>query len=441
MELERRRQTVGRRVPAQVGQASSSQAAITDSAGTKAHGRMKSPPFLRCAFNRRISRSAAGPSSAGLLIWCSPFAPENRTTTWRGALSDGASVLRAAEVGGTRSTVPEFHGLSTHSQGVVRYTTTGMLADHRSPRLDFVCIGAQKAGTTALWRHLTTHPQLALPSDKAATFFAQNSRYERGLEWFFHEFFRGADPAARWGTVSPRYMGEGFASAESAKREAVPVEEIAHRMRAAFPSLRLIAVLRDPLERAISNYRMEVRRGFERRSFDEAVRQQLTPGALQAARRATTITEGYVVQGEYGRILSAYLDTFPRGQLLVVLSEDLAERPMSVLTSVFDHIGVDTEHRPPNLFERHFAGGLRNRVPKEAEVELRRYLAHNVWPLLGDDAESHRRAFYVWLEAWRVNPDDQAVPVSHDVRLALEEHYREDAARLIERTGLRVSWA
>ena len=63
-------------------------------------------------------------------------------------------------------------------------------------QLDFICIGAQKAGTTALWRYLSDHPQLEFPSDKAATFFAVNARYERGVEWFLREFFPDADPGA-----------------------------------------------------------------------------------------------------------------------------------------------------------------------------------------------------------------------------------------------------
>jgi len=182
---------------------------------------------------------------------------------------------------------------------------------------------------------------------------------------------------------------------------------------------------------------MEVRRGFESRSFDEAIHQQLRPAALLEARRLSLLTNSYVVQGEYGRILSAYLDVFPREQMWLGLSRFLEETPESVVRSILEYLDVDTEYRPSN---RHFRGGLRNRIPREAELELRRYLSANVWPLLGADAKRHRRAFYVWLEEWRVEPDDAPVPVSLDTRDALSEHFREDAELLFAMTGFDTPW-
>ncbi len=66
--------------------------------------------------------------------------------------------------------------------------------------LDFLVIGAQNAGTTALWQLLRDHPQLAFPADSETPFFTDDEAFGRGLDWYTSMLFAEADPAARWGT-------------------------------------------------------------------------------------------------------------------------------------------------------------------------------------------------------------------------------------------------
>jgi Sulfotransferase domain len=181
-----------------------------------------------------------------------------------------------------------------------------MSAQVRRP-LDFFVIGAMKAGTTSLYYELRKHPQIYLPAEKEIPFFAIDSLYERGLDWYLREFFSRATSGQRTGTVTPQYM---------------LYRHVPERMHAAFPEARLIAVLRDPLERIRSHYKMMVRAFGEKRSFREVLQGH------------------YVEGGEYGRMLEDYLRYFPRDRLLVLFSGDLERSHSAVLARIYAFLGV-----------------------------------------------------------------------------------------------------
>jgi hypothetical protein len=116
---------------------------------------------------------------------------------------------------------------------------------------DFVVIGAAKSGTTALYHQLRHHHGLYLPPSKEAPFFTKDDVYRRGWEAHLAEPFTAAPPDLLWGTVTPRYRDLGIPA----------------RMHEAMPDARLIALLREPVARVYSKYRLLVRRGRERRSL------------------------------------------------------------------------------------------------------------------------------------------------------------------------------
>lgn len=297
--------------------------------------------------------------------------------------------------------------------------------------LDFLVIGAQRSGTTSLWHALASHPELQLPSSKEAPFFSHDEQYERGLDWYLGEFFAPAGPQRLRGTASPHYMMGG-------PRADVP--EVARRIRATVPDVRLIAILREPIARAQSHHRMVVHRGRETRSFDDAARALLTPAALDQARRRPLETQPYIVQGEYGRILGAYLDVFPREQLHVLLTDDLEAEPLRALEQIFSFLGVTDTHRPPQWGVRHHRGGRGRRLDATAERELKEHLARVAWPHTPHPAQ-HRRAFDFWFLQWNVVPDEQVSAIDPDVRATLRAHFARDARLLVERTGLAAPWS
>jgi hypothetical protein len=297
--------------------------------------------------------------------------------------------------------------------------------------LDFIVIGTQKGGTTSLWQYLRGHPSIHLPEDKEAPFFFTRAATEPGgLAAFMALHFGEAPPGVLLGKVTPHYMmGNGGMGAEL----------IAQRIAAALPEVRIVALLRDPIERAVSHHRMSMCRGIEVRSFDEMTLDLLAPAQLAAAREAPTETNSYLVQGEYGRILSGYRRHFPPSRMHVELSEDLARDPAGVIDRVLVSLGLEPGHRPADLGVRHHRGGLCRRVDDDAEQQLRAFLREQVWGRLGPESERVQHAFNFFFQMWNVVADDQLPPVSPRTRAALEEHYARDAHELAS-LGIQAPW-
>lgn len=296
--------------------------------------------------------------------------------------------------------------------------------------LDFLVIGAQRSGTTSLWRHLASHPEIHLPSSKEAPFFSHDQPFVRGLDWYLREFFAEAGAAQLWGTVSPHYM---------IGSPGVPVEEVIRRIHSLLAPVKLIVVLRDPIERAQSHHRMVIHRGRETRDFDMAARELLVPEMLERARREPPLVQPYFVAGEYGRILGAYLAPFGREQLHVLLTSELRDRPREAMRGVFAFLGVDELHEPPELAEHHHRGGHARRLDTDAERALKEHLAREVWPRMRHPAQE-RRAFDFWFMQWNVIPEERLPPVDEGVRAQLQEHYARDAELLHGLTGVAAPW-
>ena len=102
--------------------------------------------------------------------------------------------------------------------------------------LDFVVIGASKSGTTSLFHYLGEHPSIWLPPSKDAPFFSADEWFEKGWGWMLEDTFRGAPIDQLWGTVTPRYMED---------------DRVPERMVGLMPHLKLVALLRNPIDRAL----------------------------------------------------------------------------------------------------------------------------------------------------------------------------------------------
>ncbi|MCB1896061.1 MAG: sulfotransferase [Rhodocyclaceae bacterium] len=206
---------------------------------------------------------------------------------------------------------------------------------HGKPLIDFMIIGAQKCGTTALGRMLGGHPDLCMSSIKENHVFDD---VDFDPAWSTHEidaryapFFDHATPAQLKGEATPIYLYWS--------------ETVAHLHRYN-RRLKLIVILRDPLERALSHHRMERHRGFEARAAWSAflleplrlLREQDRRGPHSAYR-----FHSYLSRGFYASQLRRVLEIFPKEQLLVVHNRDLRHRPRQVLAQVCAHLGVAAE--------------------------------------------------------------------------------------------------
>lgn len=230
--------------------------------------------------------------------------------------------------------------------------------------LDFIVIGAAKAGTTTLFEHLRQHPEIDIPPAKETPFFSNDAAVAHGWRWYLERHFAFAEGANAWGTVTPQYMFGGMVgrsgqpSCASHEDHAVP-----SRIYNQLPHVRLIAILRDPIERARSEHRMYRALGTESRSFEEAIDALLDSAALSHSRRHSADgTCRYIIGGEYGRILSPYFEIFPRDQILVVFTPELNDDPLSTMQRIYGFIGVATDFVPANIEARYYVGTDRQQV-------------------------------------------------------------------------------
>ena len=305
-------------------------------------------------------------------------------------------------------------------------------------RLDFLGIGAPKAGTTSLHEYLRTHPELYLPEAKEQPFFTSDEAYDEGWETFAAIAFHDAPPGRRYGKITPHYTGGPVAWRREHEEPATVVT--ARRIAELFPDVKLIAMLRDPVERAISSYWQTTVLGDEPRSLDEALDAELSPEALEAARARPTDGHQHIVAGEYGRALEVYLQFFSREQLFVGSTTVLERDPMALLGDLYRFLGVDDSHVPPNLGVRYQVRGTGRRIPVLAAlprvVKETPGLRH-AWNALPDRAQIRARASFRTV-AHRL---DQRHP-RHDARLQgrpdpavlarLHDHFAADA-ELLER--------
>jgi Sulfotransferase domain len=323
--------------------------------------------------------------------------------------------------------------------------------------LNFLVIGAQKAGTTALFEYLRTHPDVYMPTRKEEPFFHTDYPSVPYKSWteYMATVFGGAPANAIWGKVSPQYMIGGlFNTSEPTQSQDHPCPErlIPERIYRIMPDVRLVAILREPVARAISAHRMQVVMFSERRSFDNAIEDLLIPEKLVAARRSLGKDNTYVILGEYARILQGYYDVFSSEQILVVFTEELEHNSESVMRRVFNHIRADPSFVPSNLGTRYFALRDRGRVrwlkPRRWEQAVaRRSTLKAGWRKLPQPARTAiGERYWSWSNrvlVWTaINSGDtrEAAACSPRTRERLEQHYAGDVGHLRELIGRHPPW-
>lgn len=301
-------------------------------------------------------------------------------------------------------------------------------------KLDFMIIGAQKSATTSLYNYLKPHPEIFMSSSKEAPFFTKKELFDKGWEQFADEFFSGADPLKFWGTASPQYMGD---------------DRAAERIHKLMPDARLIAILRNPVDRAYSHFTMQVRRELEKRSFDQAIEESLQPQALEYARKNMPEpidghadedeTGHYVVWGEYARVLKEFLRYFPREQLLVLYMDDLMAEPAETYKKVVDFIGIkDAGFMPSNVGKVYHHGGSERIIPDSWRQALKNNgLFRLFWDFFPENLRKRIRVFYdhnnLKKNSGKTGPSTYAAQL-------LVDHYATDISFLQSVTGKPVPW-
>lgn len=173
---------------------------------------------------------------------------------------------------------------------------------------EFLVIGAMKAGTSSLHRYLDQHPEIFVTRRKEINFF--NSGYKSGLNAYSVHFAEAGDRIA--GESSVNYL------------KAHKWPGTAERVYATLPNVRLICVLRDPVDRILSHYLHNVHNGREKRRISDAIAED---GNL-------------VLSSRYAYQLDQYLANYDRDHVGVIATDDLQCKPQRTLETIFRFLGV-----------------------------------------------------------------------------------------------------
>lgn len=259
---------------------------------------------------------------------------------------------------------------TTEEEGEHRDPPKGRLESARERELPhFIIIGAQRAGTTSLHRYLKDHPDVGPSWRKEIHYF--DRYYEKGLDWYRAHFpRRGKFPVV--GEASPFYVFDPRVPGRIAETLG---EEV-----------RFVVMLRNPVDRAHSNFQMKVRRGIEDLSFEEAIARE--DERLAASDDPVSLPWrhfSYLRRGLYAEQLERWLARFPRERFHVIRSEDFYAEPERILHEAQDFIGVDrrtpAELKTYNLNEyERMDPALRARLEAHFEPHNRR-----LYDLLGRD--------------------------------------------------------
>ncbi|MCP4153682.1 MAG: sulfotransferase domain-containing protein [bacterium] len=216
----------------------------------------------------------------------------------------------------------------------------GKYSKFREPA--FLIIGSQKSGTTSLYLYITRHPRIRPARRKEVHFFDEN--YEKGLEWY-RSFF---PPVKMFdnlitGEASPYYLFHPL---------------VPERIRATYPDIKLIVLLRNPVDRAYSQYHHNYKRNQVTSTFEEALASE--PRMLEGEKETFYTHPGYQslkykhfsyrARGMYFEQLNNWSDYFPRENFLILQSEAFFKSPGEGMERVFTFLGVD--NHPMQEFEK-----------------------------------------------------------------------------------------
>ena len=217
------------------------------------------------------------------------------------------------------------------------------MPESQTPPVHAALLGAPKAGTTSLYRYLVQHPALAGHPQREMTYFLVGEEFEQGHDAALAHYFAEALPSQR--TVAKHVFHLMF-------------PECLQRMHQHHPGIRLIAVLRNPIDRAYSAYWYGRRRGWENQpTFEQALDME---DERFAADPWANRTELYVRTGCYAAQLQQVIEVFGRDALHVVLTEDLKRDAAAVCAACFEHLGVDPAFVPDLTRVHNTAGKARS---------------------------------------------------------------------------------
>ena len=220
-------------------------------------------------------------------------------------------------------------------------------------KVDFLVVGAEKSGTTWMADMLRQHPQVFIPLQKELHYFNRqfgefpdlhNYNFDKPESWYA-SFFQDARPDQVVGEICPAYLWDDSA---------------AGRIYSYNPNVRIVILLRDPVERTYSSFRFYIQRGVVRPPFADAI-----------ARHKALLVE----RSLYFAQVKRYLDRFPRQNVQVLFYDDLKNNEAAFLKGLESFLQVE-EFLPPNLHEKSYVTGMPRHLWLNVTLARLRYVAH-----------------------------------------------------------------
>ncbi len=264
---------------------------------------------------------------------------------------------------------------------------------------NFLVIGAAKAGTTSLYQYLRQHPQAFMARTKELNFFVEHMNWKRGREWYEQQFR----------PVRPGVVAVGEASPSYSRYPVLP--GVPDRVAALIPDVRLIYLVRHPIERMRSHYLHQVIIGQEHRPIGEAL---LT-------------APGYLVTSQYALQIEQYLRHFPLERILIVKSEDLRDARIETMRRVYTFLGISGTYVPPGL-NREFLRTTDERRPRPLFRKVWRSPMKQAVAMIAPDFVKRMMRRLPLMSVPAIASTRPRIPP--DVEQQLEQLIREDVKRL-----------
>ena len=187
-------------------------------------------------------------------------------------------------------------------------------------RFTFMCVGVQKAGTSTFHDLMKQHPALHLPKYKETHFFRDDEKYRKGLDFYFSFHFHPSE--------------EGMLAEINPEYSYFPA--CAERISENLGTIKIIFILRNPVERAYSHYKMTQSRGLESLDFISALEKEAT--RLNTA--FDHINFSYISRGKYISQIERFENTFGKENVKVFLFEELIQNPEAIVKSTIEFVGL-----------------------------------------------------------------------------------------------------
>ena len=192
---------------------------------------------------------------------------------------------------------------------------------------NFIIIGQVKCGTSSLYYYLTQHPQI-LPAIKKEIHF-WNNNLDKGIDWYLSHFPAiSSEQDLITGEATPNYLNS---------------KDVALSLFQEFPHMKLIVLLRNPVDRAISQYYMFSKARIDKSSLEKSISSALEISTTQSNMNSYhNLSNRYIKRGQYIDHLCKWMGIFPKKQFLILKSEELFANPEATVNQVFQFLGVES---------------------------------------------------------------------------------------------------